>query len=245
MPSFAGTGMSGAMLGEKVAEMHYPRQVVSNDLIFYVRKEAEFSLSYVAFMALSGILSAVALLTNSVPVLIGAMVVAPAFPPLALVALGIAGGQPKLAWYGAKIGLLGILLAVGTAMLTTWLLNAGGVLALEQNLFNQRLLEERVRPGWYSVVAAFAAGCAGMLGLVKNKTDTLIGTVASLALVPAGGAAGIAIISGDTIRALGGLTLLLVNVAMIVGTGMLTLVVMSLKSGTVEAEKGNKREEAA
>jgi hypothetical protein len=64
-----------------------------------------------------------------------------------------------------------------------------------------------------------------MMALAREQEDALIGTVSSLALVPAGGAAAIALVAGDPIRALGGLVLLAINVIAIVAMGLLVLVV--------------------
>ncbi len=94
-------------------------------------------------------------------------------------------------------------------------------------MFGRPLLEERVRPGWWAIAAAFAAGIVGTLALSKEKTDTLVGTVAALALVPAAGAAGIAFFSGDPVRGLGGLLLLALNIGLIVAMGIIVLLVIA------------------
>lgn len=91
---------------------------------------------------------------------------------------------------------------------------------------NKPLLEERVSPGWWSVAAALAAGIAGTLALAQNKTDTIVGTVAALALVPAAAAGGIAFMSHDPSRGLGGLILLGINVGLIIAAGIATLLVL-------------------
>lgn len=200
--------------------------VVSEEAVARVAKQAELSTTYIVLMAVAGVLAAVALLTNSVPVLIGAMIVAPAFSPLALVAFGAVGGKTHLALRGLGVAAAGLLLATAFAMLTTWLMNATNVLAPEANLLNKQLLQERVSPGWWSVVAAAAAGIAGTLALNEDKGDTIIGTVAALALVPAAGAAGIAFMSRDPERALGGLMLLGINVGLIILTGIITLLIL-------------------
>jgi uncharacterized hydrophobic protein (TIGR00271 family) len=200
--------------------------IVSEPLLSQIVAEARLSGAFVLFMSMSGVLSTVALLTNSVPVLIGAMVVAPAFAPLGLVAFGVAAGRLRTALRGLGIGLLGLAMAFAFTMLTTALLNASGVIPADENLLGRRLLDERVRPGWYSILAAAAAGPVGTIGLIKNRTDTLVGTVASVALVPAGAAAGIAFISGDSLRALGGLILLGINISTIIGTALLTLAIV-------------------
>jgi uncharacterized hydrophobic protein (TIGR00271 family) len=157
-----------------------------------VADQARLTPSYLVFMAMAGVLAGVALLTNSVPILVGSMVIAPALPPLALVGFALVGGRPPLALRGLGVGLLGLLVATVFAVLATWVLNITNVIPPETNLLNKPLLEERVHPGWYSIAAAFAAGVVGTLALTKQKTDTLVGTVAALALVPAGAAAGIA-----------------------------------------------------
>ncbi len=156
-------------------------------IIEQVAEQAKLTPSYLVFMSMSGILAAVALLTISVPILVGSMVVAPALAPLALVAFALVGGRPGLALYGLGVGFLGLVLGTVFAMLTTWVMDATGVMPPGTNLLDKPLLEERVRPGWYSVVTAVAARIVGTIAMVKTKTDTLVGTVAALALVPAGG----------------------------------------------------------
>lgn len=206
-------------MGEVVA-------VVSDEAVGRVAKQSEMSTTYLVLMATAGVLAAVALLTNSVPVLIGAMIVAPAFGPLALVSFGLVGGKTHLAFRGLGVAAAGLVLATAFAMLTTWLMNATNVLPPEANLLNKHLLQERVSPGWWSVAAAAAAGIAGTLALNEDKSDTIIGTVAALALVPAAGAAGIAFMSHDPERGLGGLMLLGINVGLIILMGIITLLIL-------------------
>jgi hypothetical protein len=54
-------------------------------------------------------------------------------------------------------------------MLTTWIMNMTNVLPPEANLLEKALLEERVRPGWYSVAAAIAGGIAGTIALAQKR----------------------------------------------------------------------------
>ena len=189
-----------------------------------LREESRLSIYYLALMALSGVLATVAMLTSSIPVLIGAMVVAPTMPPLALTALALVANRPRCAARSFGVAVAGLLVAVAATLSTAWLLNTTGVIAEGANLVGRDLLEERVRPGWYSAVAAVAAGCAGMLATVHEKTDTLVGSVAALALVPAAAAGGIALQSGDAERALGGIFLLAINLVLIIATGILVLI---------------------
>ena len=136
------------------------------------------------------------------------------------------GAQPRLALRGLVTALIGLMVAAAFAMLTTWVMNITNVLPPEANLLNKNLLEERVRPGWYSVVTALAAGVTGTIAITKNKTDTLVGTVAALALVPSAAAAGMAFRSRNPSRGFGGLVLLGINVGLIIVTGLVTLLLI-------------------
>lgn len=87
-------------------------------------------------------------------------------------AFALAGRQPRVALRGIGVALLGLLAATILAMLTTWLLNVIDLLPPHVDLLEKPLLEERVRPGWYSVSVALAAGIAGTLALAEEKIDT-------------------------------------------------------------------------
>jgi uncharacterized hydrophobic protein (TIGR00271 family) len=176
-------------------------------------------------MASSGVLAAVALLTNSVPILVGSMVIAPVLPPLELVSLAVVHRRSDLVARGVWTAGVGLLVGVVGAMVVTWLLNATNVIPPATNLVNKPLLEERVTPGWYSVIVGVAAGVAGNVGTVEQRTDTLVGVVAAVALLPAAAAGGIALLSGSLAKAWGGFVLLVVNVVAIVIAGTATLLV--------------------
>ncbi|MGB3788829.1 MAG: DUF389 domain-containing protein [Phormidesmis sp.] len=200
---------------------------------------SDFSASYILLMTTAGVLSAVALLTNSVPVLIGSMVIAPAFPPLALVSFGLVHRRIDLAKDGAISAGLGLGISMAAALVAAWLLTVTHVLPAEAELLNRQLLQERVSPGWYSVVTAIAAGIAGMVAMVEKKTDTLVGVVAALALVPAGVAGAIAFLSEDPIRGWGGLALLGINVGLIIVSGSITLLLFEPSAQLEKRERSD------
>lgn len=191
-----------------------------------LREEGRATPYYGTLMVMAGLLAAVAVLTNSIPVLIGAMVIAPVLSPLALTALAVVLGKTSVAARAFGVAIGGIALATVAAVLCTWLLDVAGIISEGESLVNRQLLEERVRPGWYSAIAALAAGVTGMLAVLKNKSDMLVGTVAAVALVPGAAAAGIALKAGDSERALGGFALLSLNVVLIFVMGVLVLLVL-------------------
>lgn len=54
--------------------------LVDQDTVTRTASQVKLSGTYVLYMATSGVLAAVALLSNSVPILIGSMIVAPLMP---------------------------------------------------------------------------------------------------------------------------------------------------------------------
>lgn len=204
----------------------HPRPVISPEAMHHVSKLSKINASYMILMATSGVLAAVAMLTNSIPVLIGSMVIAPALPPLALISFALVNHRPGLVRRGIVSAFVGISLAVLAALITTWLLNITHVIPKEVNLLDKALLDERVSVGWYSAISAVAAGIAGMIALTERKTDTLVGVVSALALVPAGAAGAIAFISEDPVRGVGGMALLGLNAILIVTSGVVTLLIL-------------------
>lgn len=213
--------------------------IVDPKTVQRIARQSEFNASYIVLMATAGVLSAIALLTNSIPVLIGSMVIAPALPPLALISFGVVNRRLDLAREGLISATLGLSIAMASALAITWLLNITGVLPEEAALLDRTLLQERVSPGWYSVVTAIAAGIAGMVALTERKTDTLVGVVAALALVPAGVAGAIAFLSEDPIRGWGGMALLGINVALIVVSGIATLLFFQKVEPKVVEDEGD------
>ena len=203
-------------------------QEVSTETVEQIARQARVTPTYLVLMACSGVLAAVAFLADSVPLLVGSMVVAPALPPLALVAFAVVGRRIGYVGKGLSAAALGILLAALCSVVAAWLLNITGVFPPESNLVNKALLEERVNPGWFSAVAAVAAGIAGTLALANNRSDTLVGAVAALALVPTAAAAGISLLSGDPVASFGAAGLLAINVFVIVLAGIVTLSLVKL-----------------
>ena len=196
------------------------KPLIDDDTVDDTASEAQLSGSYLLYLATSGVLAAVALVTSSVPILIGSMIVAPLMPPLALVPFALVARRRAQALRGLWVTLAGLAVAFAFAWLTTAVMHGLGVIPPHADLLTRPLLEERVEPGWWSMAAAVAAGLAGTTAHAHKKTDALIGTVAALALVPAVGASAIAVYVGAPAQALGALLLLGMNVSLIVAMGI-------------------------
>jgi len=70
--------------------------MVIDDVIEQTVKETRLTPSYLMLMAMSGILTAISFLNNSIPILLGAIIIAPILPPLELIGFAIAGKKINL-----------------------------------------------------------------------------------------------------------------------------------------------------
>ncbi|MGB3828126.1 MAG: DUF389 domain-containing protein [Ornithinimicrobium sp.] len=205
--------------------------LVDQDTVTRTAAQASLSTTYLLYMATSGVLASVALLSNSVPILIGSMIVAPLMAPLALVPLALGMRRRAEAMQGSYVALVGLVVAFVAALLTTALMDIAGVVASDAVLLSHPLLAERVHPGWWSMAAAVAAGLAGTVAQAREKTEVIIGTVAALALVPAVGALAIAVFLGALAPALGALLLLGMNVGLILAMGTIVVLASQGRAG--------------
>lgn len=207
------------------------KPLVDQDTMTRIASQVQLSAIYVLYMASSGVLASVALLSSSVPILIGSMIVAPLMPALALVPFALVARRRAEAARGLYVALVGLAVAFVTAWLTTALMGALGVIASDAMLLDYPLLAERANPGWWSMAAAVAAGLAGTAAQAREKTDALIGTVAALALVPAVGASAIAVFVGAPEPGLGALLLLGMNIGLIIAMGITVVLVSEGRAG--------------
>ncbi len=77
------------------------------------------SASYLALMILSTVLATVGLYLNNAAVIIGAMILAPLMAPLVSSAMGLLRGDSELFWSSNRTIVVGVLIALATAAMTT------------------------------------------------------------------------------------------------------------------------------
>jgi uncharacterized hydrophobic protein (TIGR00271 family) len=181
------------------------------------------TLSFHAFLVLAVVLAAIAVVTDSAILVIGAMVVGPEFSAIAAACAGIARARWRLVARSLQLLALSFLFAV---LVTTVL----AVVAVQTGLLEADVVT-RPRPNtqfiWHpdrwSFIVAVVAGAAGALALAIERTAIMVGVFISVTTVPAAGnlALGLAVLDGGEIR--GSLAQLGVNVAGMLVAGTLVL----------------------
>lgn len=151
-------------------------------------------------MFIAGAIAALGIVTGSVHVVVGAMIIAPGFQPFARLMLGVVNRSRS--WRGGLIDVLRGYAAVALgATLAALVSRAVGASALDSGdagyLAADQLVSYWSTLTWAGVaVGAIAAVCGGLL-LAINRTVLTAGVMVALALVPTAALGPMALVAGD------------------------------------------------
>lgn len=194
-----------------------------------VERATELSVTFLLLMIIAGVLASIALLTDSTVLIIGAMVVGPEYGALAGLCVALVRRRGRLAGRAAIILGLGFALAIAASLVTVMALVQTGLAASAWDPATHPFTAFVARPDAYTVIVAGLAGVAGMLSLTTGQTGALVGVFISVTTIPAAGNVGMAAAYGEPGQAWGAILQLVLNLGMIVLTGVVTLAVQRLR----------------
>lgn len=216
---------------DRASELDSSARGASDDAVIWdmvlerVQAGGEFLWSYFAFLTIATALAAVAVITDSPILVVGAMVVSPDFMPVAAIATGVAFRRRHLAGRAVLQLLLGYGAAVVLVTLVALGAHALGVLPVDEVTGARPLTGFIWQPNLWSLVVAVLAGAAGSIALTASKTTTLVGVFISITTVPAAGNLAVALAVRAPHQIVGSLQQLVVNVLGMLVAGVAVLVV--------------------
>jgi uncharacterized hydrophobic protein (TIGR00271 family) len=172
-------------------------------------------------LALSSVIAAGGILTDSTATVIGAMIIAPLSTPIMGIALGAVQRRRTTA---AAFVALGCLLVV--------LVGAGASLVVPRtyDLLSNGQISGRTSPGLLDLISALATGFAGAVALSrKDVAAVLPGVAIAISLVPPLVVTGVCAGQTSWWLALGALVLFLSNLFALVFAGMVVFAALGLK----------------
>ncbi|MGR3511413.1 MAG: TIGR00341 family protein [Paracoccaceae bacterium] len=165
--------------------------------------QAKLDEIYLTFVVLSTIVAALGMLTNSVAVVVGAMVIAPLLGPNLAFSVGVALGDGKLIGRALLTNVAGLVLALILSIAIGYFWT--GSLQTDE-------LMARSGIGFDGLIIALASGAAAALSLTTGISSALVGVMVAVALLPPTSATGIFLGAGQYQLAAGAAMLLAVNV---------------------------------
>jgi uncharacterized hydrophobic protein (TIGR00271 family) len=186
--------------------------------------DSELTVSFVVMLVVATLIAGVGILTDSSILVIGAMVIGPEYGPLMGVALGLFFRRPQHAARALRTITVGFAAGMAVTFVGALLIEAVG--ATPDRYDTDRPLTQFIsHPDGWTVVVALLAGVAGTISLTQARPSSLVGVFISVTTIPAAANVGVAAGHGRGDEAFGALAQLVLNVALIVVAGVITLAV--------------------
>jgi uncharacterized hydrophobic protein (TIGR00271 family) len=188
-----------------------------------IRSNASYPFSFFLLLIAAGLIAAVGILTNSQILIVAAMVVGPEYNAILGAALGITERNAR----PVRRGLTALGIGFGAAVISTWLFSliirwAGQ--APHDYLLGFRPVSDLIsQPNLFSVVVAVIAGIVGVVSILQARASALIGVFISVTTIPAAAAMGLSAAFGQWHEARGATEQLVLNVAILLAVGVVTL----------------------
>ncbi len=170
-----------------------------------VLKGTEISADFIAFVVLSALVAAIGIMTDSIAVVIGAMVIAPLLGPNLALSFGITLGDKDLIAQSIKANSLGL----GLTLLMAGIM--GFSMPQEIYVESDEFLS-RTQVGYEAIILAFAAGIAGVLSLTSGVSSAMVGVMVAVAMMPPAVVLGISLGAGLGPESYGAALLLAINI---------------------------------
>jgi len=178
---------------------------------------------YLALINVAAVVAAIGVITSSSILIVGAMAVSPDLLPICATCVGLVGGRRTLAGRAFATLIIGMVVVVATAAILAALLSLAGILPDDFQV-EQSSLHTLVHLDYSTVLVAAAAGIAAMLSFESGAAQA-VGVAISVTTIPASAYLGVAIGGGGIDRAGDAVLVLAVNIALLIASGSLTLLV--------------------
>ncbi len=197
-----------------------PERISREELYQDVANGAGLTWIYMITVCLSTLVAAIGLMRNDMAVIIGAMVIAPLLGPNVSLALGSTLGDVRLVMQSAKTLLAGL----GLGLLLSVVIGIG--FHIDPNI---PAIAGRTQVNTGDIVLALAAGSAGTLAFTSGIPAAVIGVMVAVALLPPLVISGLLLGAGYGTMATGAGLLVLVNIASINLSGVVTFLAQHIR----------------
>ncbi|OYO24483.1 hypothetical protein CGZ93_03595 [Enemella dayhoffiae] len=222
------TPFRAAVRLEQEAEGEPDDGVIWDVVLHQAEAASRPSWSYYSFLILATALAAVAVLTDSSIIVVGAMVVGPDYGVVAAICAGLALGRPRLAGRALLTLGRGYLLAIVSVLLLALLGWALGFVSADRVDRPRPLTAFIWHPDGWSFVVALLAGAAGALAMTASKSNALVGVFISVTTIPAAGNLAVALATWVGSEIVGSVIQLGINLAGMLIAGVVTMLIQRL-----------------
>lgn len=186
------------------------------------------TISYHVFLVMATILAAIAVITDSSVLVVGAMVVSPDFAPVAALCTGVVFARRGLIWRSALLLLMSFAFAIAAVAVMGLIARGMHLITLEEVTRARPQTAFIWHPDKWSFIVALVAGAVGVLAMSTDKTAAMVGVFISVTTVPAAGNLALGLAMWAQSEMVGSAAQLGVNLAGMVLAGVVTLAIQRL-----------------
>ena len=199
--------------------------VVWAEVIERAYQETALTWGYLSFMILATLLAAIAIITDSLVLVIGAMVLGPEFVAVAALGLALVKRRFHLLRQSLRTLAIGFAVSIVVTVIVVAILRAIGLVTSADLSSPHGATDFIASPNAWSLIVAFLAGIAGVLSITSARGGGLVGVFISVTTIPASGYLAVAAVFGHWSAALGSLEQLVINIIGMALAGWLTLAI--------------------
>ena len=186
------------------------------------------TVSFHVFLTLATLLAAIAVITDSSVLVIGAMVVGPEFGTVAAIATGLVFGRAGLTWRALRLLVLSFAIAIAVVTVLALVASLTGLVTADMVTRPRPQTGFIWHPDRWSFIVALIAGAAGVLAMTTARANAMVGVFISVTTVPAAGNLALALGTWAPSEMRGSIAQLGVNIAGMVIAGVVVLVLQRL-----------------
>lgn len=190
--------------------------------------------TFIWMVVLSTIVASIGLLADNVAVVIGAMVIAPLLGPNLALAFASALGDSTLIWQSLKTNIAGISVALTISIILGY---------FWPSEFTGQEILSRTDVGYDGIILALVAGAAAVLSLASGWSNSLVGVMVAVALLPPAATFGLMLGAAKFEMAIGAGLLLAINIVSVNLSAKLAFIAKGVKPRTW-IEKNKARQSA-
>lgn len=202
--------------------------VIWDEVLDSAESASRPTISYHLFLVMATVLAAVAVITDSSVLVVGAMVVSPDFAPIAALCTGVVFARPHLVWHSARLLVMSFIFAIAAVTVLALIGRAGHLLSVDDITRARPQTGFIWHPDRWSFVVALVAGAVGVFAMSTDKATAMVGVFISVTTVPAAGNLALGIATWERSEVTGSVTQLGVNLAGMVLAGVVALGIQRL-----------------
>lgn len=210
--------------GKEVEEKEKTERISREELYTKISGSTGLSFNYVLLIIFSSIIAAVGLVYGNIPMVVGAMIIAPFLLPSVALSFATISGDFSLAWRALKITFIGVLLALFFSALVGMIFNIN---------INAPEILNRTEVSLGDVVVSLLSGSIAVLSFTSAMVTSIAGVMIAVALLPPLVVAGMLLGTGSLTGFGGAILLFFVNLIGINLAGVITFLVQKVRPRTV------------